>query len=80
MGDRIINIMMIIDKGFPMWLSSKESTYNTGGTGDTGSILGLERSPGEGNGNPLQYSYLGNSMDRGAWQATVHRVARVELN
>ena len=50
-----------------MWLSSKESTYNTGGTGDTGSILGLERSPGEGNGYSLQYSHLENSMDRGGW-------------
>ena len=37
---------------------------------------GLGRSPGEGNGNPLQYSYLENPMDRGAWQATVHRVAK----
>ena len=37
-------------------------------------IPGLGRSPGEGNGNPLQYFCLGNSMDRGAWQATVHRV------
>ena len=40
-------------------------------TGDVGSVLGLERSPGEGNGYPLQYSYLKNSMDRGAWWATV---------
>ena len=43
--------------------------------GDVGSILGLERSPGEGNGNPLQYSCLGNPMDRGAWWAIVHDVA-----
>ena len=43
---------------------------------DTGSILGLGRSPGEGNGKPLQYSCLENSMDRGAWQATVHGVAK----
>ena len=43
---------------------------------DEGSIPGSGRSPGEGNGNPLQYSCLGNSMDRGAWQATVHRVAK----
>ena len=43
--------------------------------GDTGSILGSGRSPGEGNGNPLQYACLGNLMDRGAWQATVHEVA-----
>ena len=44
--------------------------------GDVGSITGLERSPGEGNGNPLQYSCLGNPMDRGAWQATVYGVAK----
>ena len=43
--------------------------------GDTGSIPGLERYPGEGNGNPLQYSYLGNPMGRGAWLARVHGVA-----
>ena len=43
---------------------------------DVGSIPGLGRSPGEGNGNPLQYSCLENSMDRGAWWATVHRVAK----
>ena len=42
-----------------------------------GSIPGLGRLPGEGNGNPLQYSCLGNSMDRGAWHATVHEVARI---
>ena len=43
--------------------------------GDPGLIPGLERSPGEGNGNPLQYSYLENFMDRETWQAIVHRVA-----
>ena len=43
--------------------------------GDVGSIPGLGRSPGGGHGNPLQYSCLENPMDRGAWQATVHRVA-----
>ena len=43
-------------------------------TGDMGSIPGLGRSPGEENGNPLQYSCLENSMDRGAWRATVHGV------
>ena len=42
-----------------------------------GSFPGLGRSPGEGNGNPFQYSYLGNPMDRGAWRAIVHEVARV---
>ena len=44
--------------------------------GDPGSIPGLGQSPGEGNGNPLQYSCLENSMDRGAWWATVHGVSR----
>ena len=44
--------------------------------GDVGSVPGWERSPGEGNGNPLQYSYLEKPMDRGSWQATVHGVAK----
>ena len=52
----------------------KESACSAG---DLGSIPGLGRSPGEGNGNPLQYSCLENPMDRGAWWATVHGVARV---
>ena len=43
--------------------------------GDPGSVSGLRRFPGEGNGNPLQYSCLENPIDRGAWQATVHRIA-----
>ena len=43
---------------------------------DVGSVPGRGRSPGEGHGNPLQYSCLGNPMDRGAWQATVHGVAK----
>ena len=45
-------------------------------TGDADSIPGSGRSPGEGNGNPLQYSCLENPMDRGAWQATVHETAK----
>ena len=52
----------------------KVSAYNMG---HLGSIPGLGRSPGEGNGNPLPYSRLENPMDRGAWWATVHGVARV---
>ena len=52
----------------------KSSACNAG---DLGLIPGLGRSPGEGNGNPLQYSCLENPMDRGAWQATVHGTARV---
>ena len=49
---------------------------NAGNARDVGSIPGLGRSPGEGNGNPLQYSCLENPMDRGAWWATVHGVAK----
>ena len=45
-------------------------------TGDTSSISGSQRSPGEGKGNPLQYSCLENPMDRGAWRATVHGVPK----
>ena len=52
----------------------QETTCNAG---DAGSISGLEGSPGEGNGSPLQYSCLEHPLDRGAWQATVHGVARV---
>ena len=48
----------------------------TANAGDTGSIPRLGRSPGEGNGNPLQCSWLGNPMDRTTWQATVHGVAK----
>ena len=47
--------------------------------GDTGSILGMQRSPGGGNGNPLQCSCLENPMDRGAWQATVHGVTESRI-
>ena len=50
---------------------------NAGATGDAGLIPGLGRFPGGGHGNPLQYSRLENPMDRGAWQAIVHGVARV---
>ena len=63
----------ILSLGFPWWLSSKESACNAGASGDTGSIPGSGRSPGEGNGNPLQYSCLESSMDRGAWWVTVQR-------
>ena len=60
-------------KGFPGGSDGKASARNAG---DLGSIPGLGRSSGEGNGNPLQYSCLENSMDGGAWWATVHGVAK----
>ena len=62
---------------FPGGSHGKESACNAG---NLGSVPGLGRSPGEENGNPLQYSYLGNPMDRGASWATVHGVARVRHN
>ena len=54
----------------------KNPPANAGDIRDTGSILGSGRSPGEGNDNPLQYSYLENTMDRGPWRATVHEVSK----
>ena len=62
--------------GFPSGSAVKESTCNAGAVGDVGSIPELGISPGGGYGNPLQYSCLDNPMDRGAWWATVHRVAK----
>ena len=66
---------MEIGSGFPGGSDGKESTCNAG---DPGLISGSERSPGEGNGNPLQYSCLENTRHRGTWQATVHRVTEGE--
>ena len=60
--------------GFPHSSVGKESACNAG---DLGSIPGWGRSPGEGNGNPLQHSCLENPMDGGAWRASVHGVSRV---
>ena len=54
----------------------KNLPANAGHVRDVGLIPGLGRSPGEGHGNPLQYSCLENPMDRGAWRATAHRVAK----
>ena len=59
--------------GILRWLSDKESACYAG---DTSSIPGSGRSPGEGSSNPFQYSCLGNPTDRGTWWATVHRVAK----
>ena len=59
--------------GLPRWLSGKEFTCQAG---EVCLNSGSGSSPGEGNGNPLQYSCLGNPLDRGAWQITVHGVAK----
>ena len=68
-----IYILVKTKQGFPSGLVVKNLPANSG---HMDSIPGSERSPGEGNGNPLQYSWLGNPMDRGAWQATVHEVSK----
>ena len=67
-------IWVNIDSDFPGSSDGKESVCNAG---DPGSIPGSGRSPGEGNGNPLQYSCLENSMGREAWRATVHGVPKI---
>ena len=64
--------------GFPGGAVVKNLPANVGDARDVGLIPGSERSPGEGNGNPLQYSCLENSMDRGAWWATVHETAELD--
>ena len=62
--------------GFPGGSVVKNPPFNAR---DVGSNLGSGRSPGEGNGNPLQYSCLENPMDRGVWQATVHWVTKSQI-
>ena len=62
-------------KGFP---GSSDGNESTGNSGDPSSIPGSGRSPGQGHGNPLQYSCLGNSMDREVWWVAVHRVAELD--
>ena len=70
----ILFIYLVISVlGFPCGSVVKNLSANVG---DMGLIPGSGRAPGGGNGNPLQYSCLGNPMDRGAWQATVHGIAK----
>ena len=68
-----INGNLMSTSGFPGGSEVKASAHNAG---DPGSIPGMGRSPGEGNGDPLQCSCLENPMDRGAWWATVHGVTK----
>ena len=65
--------MIIPNWGFPSAVKKHPASL-----GDAGSIPGSGKSPGEGNGNPLQYSCLENSMDRGAWQTVVHGVKKTQ--
>ena len=75
-GNRLAHLF-IYHMDLPRWLVVKNPPVNKGAAGDAGSIPGSGRSPGERNGNPLQYSYLGNPMDRGACGLhTVHGVAK----
>ena len=67
---------MLVYWGFTGGSVVKNLPPNAGDARDAGSVLGLGRSPRVGNGNPLQYSCLKNFMNRGAWWATVHRVAK----
>ena len=67
--------VIIIAYEFPRWQVVKNPYVNAGDIRDKGSIPGSRRSPGGGNGSPLQYSYLENPTDRGAWWTAVHGVA-----
>ena len=75
-GTNITKMSNSRGRGEPWWLSGKGPACNEGDAGDMGSIPGLGRSPGGRHGNPLQYSCLENPVDRGAWWATVHGVAK----
>ena len=80
-SDHIILIICFFHSYWTSWASKvvqcKESAcQGVRGIRDVGSIPGSEGSPGEGNGNPFQYSYLENSMDKGAWRAIVHGVTK----
>ena len=70
------NGLSMCSLGLPRWVNGKESTCNAG---DASLTPGLGGSLGEGNGNPLPYSCLGNPMDRGAWRTTVHGVAKSRI-
>ena len=70
----------VLGRGFPGGSVVKNLPANAGDSGDAGSIPQLGRSPEGGDGNLLQYSCLENSMDRGAWWATVHGVSKVKHN
>ena len=70
---------VILPEGFPGGSVGKESICNAGDLRDMDLIPGSRRSPGGGHGNPFQFSCLENSMDRGAWQTTVHGVTELDM-
>ena len=72
----IFNVLSNLHTVFHVVLVVKNLPANAGDLRDSGSIPGSKRSPGEGHGNPLQYSCLKNPMDKGAWQVTVHWVTK----
>ena len=69
-----------MSRGFPGGIVVKNPSSNAGDAGVVSLVPGSGGSPGEGNGNPLQYSCLENSVDRGAWWATVHGVVKSQLS
>ena len=75
---RVVKDSIGQELGLPWGLSGKESACNAGGTGAACSILGSERSPGGGHGNPVQCSCLESPTDRGAWKPAVHRIAQIQ--
>ena len=76
MNMKVNKACVIIITGFPGGSDCKESACNAGATGDVGSIPGSERTSGGRNGNLLQYSYLGNPMDKGDW-ATINEYIHI---
>ena len=76
MSPRFIYEKLVPNEGLLYSSNDKESACNAG---DLGSVPGLVRSSGEGDSNPLQYSCLENPMDRGAWRAVVHGVAKSQM-
>ena len=80
----MLNLFLFSENNSPMlelpwWFSGKDSTCSAGDTEEPGLIPGSGRTPGGRHGNPFQYSCLENLMDRGAWQVTVHRVAKSQI-
>ena len=70
------SVIIVIYKALMAFLGGSDCKESACNAGDSGSIPGSGRSPGEGKGNPLQHSCLENSMERRAWQATVHLVGK----